>query len=141
MRTGTWGYDTARSRGDGGPLKWAVLAAAFAVAFQCRFLTVVFKTPRRAGAPRPVEAAPYDEIWTARQILKEERYLPDAVAWGESALQERGPDAALYTVIGEGYLRMGKADEARRNLFLATISPGEDADRARARDLLESIFR
>ncbi len=121
-----------------GPLGTFLAASAVAMLLQFAFLGFLSLPKRQVIQENAVE--PYDDIWEARTELTEGRHYDAAVAWGEQALVERGPDAGAYAVMGEGYLKMGKIDEARHSLYLATISPGDDKDRRRARDLLESLF-
>lgn len=135
----TWDEPTRRH--SGGPLRTGLFLAVVAVALQFFLLYVLARGERRRGPAVPVEDPLDAEMVEARRLLAEQLDPGTAVRIGETALVERGPRADAYAVIGEGYLKMGRMDEARRHLYLATISPGPDEDRLRARDLLESLFK
>ena len=134
-------WEQAGRREAKGPARTALALVGVAVAIQILFLNVLLWGPRRHVPAPPVPDPLDDEIVDARLILAEERDYGEAIKIGRSALEQRGPRADAYAVIGEGYLKMGKMDEARRHLYQATISPGADEDRLRARDLLESLFK
>lgn len=123
------------------PFRTGILLAAAAVGLQILLMSVLVWGERRRPPAVPVEDPLDDEMVEARRLLAEQLDPSEAVRIGETALVERGPRADAYAVIGEGYLKMGRVDEARRHLYLATISPGPDEDRLRARDLLESLFK
>ncbi len=139
MERGYW--EGSPRRGGKGPARTAALLACAAVAVQLLVLNLLVWGKRREIPMAPVRDPIDDEMVLARQILVEKRDPAEAVEIGESALVQRGPRADAYATIGEGYLQMGKVAEAKRNLYLATVSPGSDEDRLRARDLLESFFK
>lgn len=134
-------WEESSRRGPQGPARTAVLLVCAAVAVQVLFLNLFLWGKRREVTAEPVRDPVDDELVWARQILDGKLDPAEAAAIGESTLVQRGPRADAYVTIGEAYLQMGRVDEAKRNLYLATVSPGADADRLRARDLLESFFK
>ncbi len=134
-------WEESPRRGAKGPARMGILLACAAVVVQLLVLDDRLWERRRHAPSAPVRDPIEDEMIAARQILIEKRDPGEAVEIGESTLVQRGPRADAYAVIGEGYLQMGKIAEAKRNLYLATVSPGADEDRLRARDLLESFFK
>lgn len=119
------------------PLRAVLVAAGVVLLVEFIVLAVFFLPRRNPPASRRI---PFDEIWRARMALAPGRDPAEAVSWGEAALAERGSDAGVHAVVGEAYLKMNRVEQARHHLYMATISPGSDADRAHARDLLESLY-
>lgn len=112
----------------------------------------VRRPKREAREPLPAALPkvriPYDDVMKARNSLYLHKNPPEALIHSEEAVRKTRT-ADSYGVLGESYLQMSRHDtnnadhylrEAKRYLYLSTITPGDPEAQSKSRELLEETF-
>ena len=118
------------------------LAVALVVGIPLFFVRGSLERSKAPGVPTtraPEVKIPYNAVWKARCSLDLHKNAPEALGHSQKAVEEEH-SAGSYQVLGETYLRLGRMDEARRFLYLATITPGDPDSSDRARSIIETSF-